>query len=317
MLRTLIRARPLATVPALLMAIASLAITIPVLAQPSTGLLNILTAGLDGASARWLDYLLFDQRVAYGLWGIAALFQVATLGYKLKFTAQNDPRVIKGQILKTLAVVAAYFVVLALWHRMAGLLPSVFVDIGIGMTGYQSISASQLITQGMALSTLPLDPKWALAVAVGGPAPLAIVSLLPLTFILAYAFIAIQVITITFRTHLTIAVGPAFFPAGVFGPSSRIAGNWLRMSIQVGVEFLFLYLVVSLGDEFTQAIKREFDSLSIWWVFQPEQMTNFLIEAAITAAAYAYLSYKIPAWFANNLLNGFTGNLEKAAEIKL
>lgn len=220
-------------------------------------------------------------------------------------------------LLRRVAVLSVVFTALFLMPQITKLILEGFqYAAALGPWSDATLNPFEIIRKGNLFLTLLVDPGDSWAAFFG----------IPFRYVMAYAFwatfafIAITILVVQIEAAVLVATSPFFWVFGAFHRTARIADNFVSFAAQIATKLFFLYLMVFFGTNIvSQAIESYFDLLqseagasnTFELVAGPWMLWYFLL-----AVLWLILVVKIPGYFANKLISGWTPGIAAAYQDK-
>lgn len=257
----------------------------------TTQILTDITQQFQQATGGWHAYLF---PIANHLFATLAVIELAWAGIWWA-VEKNEMSSLWGEMLKKIMSLGIFYTVLLNSNSWIPAIINSFMQIGEGASGQSNLYPSDVLDQGISISTHIFNTfhnvgifSWGLPTLVGAIAGFFV--------LIAFAVIAGLLVVSLVESYIVIGAGVLMLGFASSRLSSKFATNYLSYAMSVGAKLFMLYLILGIGG-----------NLASTWIALFENMPTLsvapFLEIMGGALVYVFIAWAIPAK-AESLISG-------------
>jgi type IV secretion system protein TrbL len=211
------------------------------------GLLDTLVRSYQDLSASWLDRI---QPLAQRTFALLATLELAVSGL-LWAIGRDSPDAAAAGLLRKMIVLSFLFSLLTLFPLWIPSITSGFDAAGQTVSATAAVNPSQILDLGATIASRMALAMGSLGILVN-PVGTLLGTLACALVVLAFAFIAAQVVLTLVETYLVLTGGALFLGFAGFRLTAPLAEGYLAYAFEVGIRIYLLYLLLGVGTGLAQ-----------------------------------------------------------------
>jgi len=254
-------------------------------------ILTHITEQFQQATRSWHAYLF---PIANHLFATLASIEIAWAGIWWA-VEKNDMSSLWGELLKKIMSLGIFYTILLNSNSWIPAIINGFMQIGEGASGQANLYPSDVLAQGISISTHIFNTfhnvgmfSWGLPTLVGAIAGFFV--------LIAFAVIAGLLVVSLVESYIVIGAGVLMLGFASSRLTSKFATNYLSYAMSVGAKLFMLYLILGIGG-----------NLATSWISLFENMPTVsvapFLEIMGGALVYVFIAWAIPAK-AESLISG-------------
>jgi type IV secretion system protein TrbL len=297
--------RRLGLVPPLLVAAALLAPAVAgAQASAAEGVLDGIVRSYQAISSSWLERIAPLAERTFAI--LAALeFAVSGLWWALGREALDA---VLAALLKKFVLLSFLYSLLYLFPFWVPAIFHGFEAAGQAASGTTAVNPSQVLDLGLTIASNMLLSFGSIGF-LANPSGNIIASLTALFVVIAFSFIAAQIVLTLVESYVVLTGGCIFLGFAAFRATVGFAENYILYAFRTGTKLYLLYLLVGVGS----GLARQWAALQFvpdTTVFSPSLAPHFQVLAG--SVIFCVLVWTIPGGVASRLTQGTTFRLQDA-----
>jgi type IV secretion system protein TrbL len=273
-------------------------------APPADGVLDGIVRSYQTISSSWLERI---APLAERTFAILATLEFAVSG--LWWALGRDALdAVLASLLKKFVLLSFLYSLLYLFPVWVPAIFHGFESAGQIASGTTSVNPSQVLDLGISIASNILLSFGSIGF-LANPSGNIIASLTALCVVVAFSFIAAQIVVTLVETYIVLTGGCIFLGFAAFRSTATFAENYILYAFRTGTKLYLLYLLVGVGN----GLARQWAALQFvpdTTVFAPSLAPHFQVLAG--SVIFCLLVWKVPGGVASRLTQGASFHLQDA-----